>query len=74
MQLDAAASMKNGGDHPAPGSSRFRIHFPVILNRVVPHDAHLPLMAWRPFFRVTVLGDEIALVFLSLTQNAFVIG
>jgi hypothetical protein len=58
----------------APESSGFRLYLPVILKRVVPHEAHLPLMAWRPFLRVTVLGDEIALVFLSFTQNAFVIG
>jgi hypothetical protein len=57
-----------------PGSSGFSLHLPVILKRVVPHEAHLPLRAWRPFFRVTVFGDEITLVFLSLTQNAFVIG
>ncbi|GEM_PF-4581799 len=47
-------------------------YFPVILNRVVPHVAHLPLMAWRPFLKVTVFGEAISLVFFSFTQKALV--
>jgi len=48
------------------------VYFPVILNRVVPHEAHLPLMAWRPFLKVTVFGEAISLVFFSFTQKALV--
>jgi len=44
----------------------------VIRNSVVPQEAHLPLMAWRPFLKVTVFGEAISLVFLSFTQNALV--
>ena len=47
-------------------------YFPVILNRVVPQEAHLPLMAWRPFLKVTVFGEAISLVFFSFTQKALV--
>jgi len=43
---------------------------PVILNRVVPQEAHLPFMAWRPFLKVTTLGEAISLVFFSFTQKA----
>ncbi len=45
-------------------------YFPVILNRVVPHEAHLPFMAWRPFLKVTVFGEAISLDLLSFTQKA----
>jgi hypothetical protein len=48
------------------------VYFPVILNRVVPHEAHLPLRAWRPFLKVTVFGEAISLVFFSFTQKALV--
>jgi len=44
----------------------------VILNNVVPQWAHLPLMAWRPFLKVTVLGEVNSLVFFSFTQKAVV--
>lgn len=43
-------------------------YFPVILNRVVPQEAHLPFMACRPFLKVTVFGEAISLLFFSLTQ------
>jgi len=46
------------------------VYFPVILNRVVPHEAHLPLMAWRPFLKATVFGEAISLIFFSFTQKA----
>ena len=49
---------------------RRRVYLPVILNTVVPQDAHLPLMAWRPFLKVTVFGEAISLVFFSFTQKA----
>ena len=60
--------------HTFPGSSHGgeEIYFPVILNRVVPHEAHLPLMAWRPFLKVTVFGEAISLVIFSFTQKALV--
>ena len=45
-----------------------RLYFPVIRNRVVPQDEHLPLMAWRPFLKVTSFGEAISLLFFSLTQ------
>ena len=49
-------------------------YLPVILNRVVPQEAHLPLMAWRPFLKVTVFGEVISLDFFSFTQKARVTG
>lgn len=48
-------------------------YLPVILNKVVPQDAHLPLMACRPLLKVTVFAPVISLFFLSFTQYAFVI-
>ena len=45
-----------------------RLYFPVIRNRVVPQDGHLPLMACRPFLKVTSFGEAISLLFFSLTQ------
>ena len=59
--------------HIIPRTSEEKlVYFPVILNRVVPHDAHVPLMAWRPFLKVTVFGEAISLVFFSFTQKALV--
>ena len=49
-----------------------RIYLPVILNRVVPQEEHLPLMAWRPFLKVTVFGETISLFLFSFTQKAVV--
>ena len=48
-------------------------YFPVILNRVVPQDAHFPLKAWRPFLKVTNFAAVISLFFFSFTQKARVI-
>ena len=45
----------------------------MILNKVVPHLEHLPRMAWRPFLKVTCLGDTISRFFFSFTQKAVVI-
>ncbi|MDG7015898.1 MAG: hypothetical protein JRM82_00815, partial [Nitrososphaerota archaeon] len=60
-------------DRRVPGISKERRrYFPVILNRVVPHEAHLPLRAWRPFLKVTVLAATISLDFFSFTQKALV--
>ncbi len=51
-----------------PALRRRWLYFPVIRNRVVPQDEHLPLMAWRPFLKVTSFGESISLFFFSLTQ------
>ena len=57
--------------HIIPGTFEEKfVYFPVILNRVVPHEAHLPLMAWRPFLKATVFGEAISLIFFSFTQKA----
>ena len=45
-------------------------YLPVILNRVVPQEEHLPWIALRPFLKVTVLAEVISLLFLSLMQKA----
>lgn len=47
-----------------------RSYLPVMRNSVVPQEAHFPLIAWRPFLKVTVRGLAISRLFLSFTQKA----
>jgi hypothetical protein len=49
------------------------VHLPVIRNSFVPQDEQVPVSALRPFFRVTIRGELISLLFFSFTQNAVVI-
>ena len=45
-------------------------YLPVILNKVVPQEEHLPRTALRPFLKVTVLAEVISLLFFSFMQKA----